>query len=119
MRFISASVFLLFSGLWVDLPARAESWEGVWAFEKDWCQYSDQIGEHDPAPIRITRKEFVGLENWCMVTQLTAVAGEMVMDLACEGEGIPTSDRIYLRAEGDSLKIRRAGEETLQYHRCE
>ena len=91
----------------------------LWAFERDWCQYSDQIGEHDPAPIRITKKEFVGLENWCTVTQLNAVAGEMVLDLACEGEGIASSDRIYLRVEGDSLKIRRAGEETLQYHRCE
>ena len=65
MRLVSAFVFLLVSVFWVDLPARAESWEGVWAFEKDWCQYADQIGEHDPAPIRITRNEFVGLENWC------------------------------------------------------
>lgn len=97
----------------------ADSWEGVWAFEKDWCQYSDQIGEHDPAPVRITRNEFVGLENWCTVTQLNAVAGEMVMDLACEGEGIQYSDRVFLQVEGDALKIRRIGEEATLFHRCE
>ena len=98
---------------------KADFWEGLWAFERDWCQYSDQIGEHDPAPIRITRNEFVGLENWCTVTHLKAMAGEMVLDLACEGEGITSSDRIYLRVEGDALKIRRVGKESLQYHRCE
>ena len=118
LSFVSASVFLLGSGFWLDLSAKADSWEGVRAFEKEGCQYSDEIG-YAPGPIKITRNEFVGLENWCTVTKLNAVAGEMILDLACEGEGIPSSDRIYLRAEGDSLKIRRAGEETLQYHRCE
>ncbi len=113
-------VTLLQSGIApASAASTANTWEGVWAFEKDWCQYSDQIGEHDPAPIRITRNEFVGLENWCTVTHLKAVEGEMVLDLACEGEGITSSDRIYLRVEGDALKIRRAGEETVQYHRCE
>ena len=96
----------------------ADSWEGVWAFDKDWCQYADQIGEHDPAPIKITRNEFVGLENRCTVTQLDAVAGEIVLDLACEGEGIPSLDRVYLRVEGDTLKIRRTGEATTVFHRC-
>ena len=96
----------------------ADSWEGVWAFDKDWCQYSDQIGEHDPAPIRITRDEFVGLENWCTVTQRNEVAGEMVLDLACEGEGIPNSDRVYLQVEGDALKLRHSGEEATLFHRC-
>ena len=118
MRFASASVFLLASVFWVDLPAKADSWEGLWAFEKDWCQYSDEIG-YVPGPIKVTRNEFVGLENWCTVTQLNSVAGEMVMDLACDGEGIAYSDRIFLRMEGNKLKIRRVGEETLQYHRCE
>ena len=99
--------------------AYADSWEGIWAFDKSWCQFADQIGEHDPAPIRITRNEFIGLENWCKVTQRSQVAAEIVLDLACEGEGIQYLDHIYLRAEGDSLKIRRVGEETLQYHRCE
>lgn len=96
----------------------ADSWEGVWAFDKDWCQYADQIGEHDPAPIKITRNEFVGLENWCTVTQLDAVAGEIVLDLACEGEAIPSLDRVYLQVEGDNLKIRRIGEDTTEFHRC-
>jgi hypothetical protein len=96
----------------------ADSWEGVWAFDKDWCQYSDQIGEHDPAPIRITRDEFVGLENWCTVIQHNEVVGEIVLDLACEGEGIPYSDRVYLRVEGDSLNIRRTGEEATVFRRC-
>ena len=96
----------------------AESWEGVWAFDKDWCQYSDQIGEHDPAPIRISRNEFVGLENWCTVTQRNEVDGEMVLDLACEGEGIEYADRIYLHVEGNSLKIRRTGEEATEFGRC-
>lgn len=96
----------------------ADSWEGVWAFDKNWCQYSDQIGEHDPAPIRISRNEFVGLENRCAVTQLSAVAGEMVLDMSCESEGETYSDRIYVLASGSTLKIRRDGEQATQYYRC-
>jgi len=116
---VAASAFLFGSTLWFDLTARADAWEGVWAFEKEWCQYPDQIGEHDPAPIRVTRNEFVGLENWCTVTHLKALAEETVLDLACEGEGETYSDRVYLRIEGNSLKIHRIGEEPRLYHRCE
>ena len=83
----------------------------MWAFDKDWCQFADQIGEHDPAPIKITRNEFIGLENWCSVTQVSADMSEVVLDMSCNGEGITSADRIYLQVEGDSLKIRRAGEE--------
>jgi hypothetical protein len=119
MKYFYACVVLVAVASLADFAAMADRWEGVWAFEKDWCKYSDQIGERDPAPIKITRNEFVGLENWCAVTQLNAVAGEMVLDLACEGEGETYSDRIYLRIEGANLKIRRIGEEVLQYHRCE
>jgi hypothetical protein len=96
----------------------ADFWEGVWAFDKDWCQYSDQIGEHDPAPIRISRNEFVGLENRCVVNQLKALEGEMVLDMECESEGITYADRIYLRVEGDALKIRRTGEDATVFRRC-
>ena len=118
-KFISAAFVFTAFGYNAEISAMAESWEGVWAFDRDWCQYSDQIGEHDPAPIKITRNEFVGLENRCAVNQLSEVAGEMVLDMSCEGEGETYSDRIYIVASGNTLKIRRDGEQATQYYRCE
>lgn len=115
---LAACVFTAF-GSYADISVKADTWEGIWAFERDWCQYSDQIGEHDPAPIKITRNEFVGLENRCAVNQLSAVAGEMVLDMSCEGEGETYADRIYILENENTLKIRRDGEQATQYYRCD
>ncbi len=67
----------------------AEPWEGIWAPDPDWCQFKNLIGEHDPAPIRITAAEVAGLESSCEITGVTSlgVEGAWKIDQFCSGEG--------------------------------
>lgn len=107
----------------VATPVLAEvpDWSGIWTSQPDWCQYADQIGDHDPAPIRITETEVTGLENSCTVTD---VRGNEQMrywelTLACSGEGEHYEDTALLMLDGqDTLWRWFGGGAPFKFTRC-
>ena len=118
MRFIALIVCLALAA-----PAlAAEPWEGIWAAEKDWCQYADRIGWHDPAPIRITTSQIAGLENVCDVTRITKI-GQMqawIVDMACSGEGDRYDAREMFLITHDDLLLRYTIDGfAIELHRCQ
>ena len=62
---------------------------GIWTAEPSWCEFKGEIGEHDPAPIRITETEIVGLENICRITSVKPLPtkGAWTVFERCEGDG--------------------------------
>ena len=99
----------------------AEPWEGIWAAEKDWCQYADDIGSHDPAPIRITSSGIFGLENSCDISGVKRIdqLKAWVIDMACSGEGQQYDDRELFLITRDALLLRYTMDGfAIQMHRC-
>jgi hypothetical protein len=117
MRFIALIVCL-----GVATPAlAAEPWEGIWSAEKDWCQYADEIGSHDPAPVKITSSQFLGLENACDVTRVTKIdkLQAWVIDMACSGEGTSYDHReIFFITSDDMLLRYTMDRHVIEMHRC-
>lgn len=115
-RFIFA-LTLLASPAFAEAPA----WTGIWTADPDWCQYTDMIGEHDPAPIRITESEVAGLENRCSVE---AVRGNVQnqyweLTLSCSGEGEQYEDTALLMLDGkDTLWRWFGGGTPYKFTRC-
>ena len=115
-RFILALSLLATPGL-----AQAPVWTGIWTSDPEWCQYSDLIGGHDPAPVRITQTEVVGLENAC---QITAVRGNEEMQywelsLSCSGEGEHYEDTALLMLDGENTLWRwYGGGDPFKFTRC-
>ena len=96
-------------------------WQGVWAFDMDWCATADKIGSVTPAPIAITETQIIGYENTCTIAK-TREAGDLnavFMALLCEGEGETYEEqRLILRGD-DSIWIWFGSDEPLQFHKCE
>lgn len=105
-------------------PAMADAplWSGIWTADPDWCQYADMIGEHDPAPIRITEAEVSGLENGCSVTDVRGNEEKQYweLSLACSGEGEHYEDTALLMLDGENTLWRWfGGGAPFKFTRCE
>lgn len=100
----------------------AEDWQGVWAPDPSICQYADQLGEHDPTPIRYSGTEFVGLENRCAIASSDRV-GDLPawrLVLTCTGEGETYDDERLLMISEDGILWEFDGIfEPYGYVRCE
>ena len=104
-------------------PAAAQSpdWAGVWAYDPDICQWADQIGEHDPAPVGITETKIIGLENICDITSVTdsGTDAAWLLTLSCSGEGEHYQDTTILMLEDpDTLWRWYGGGAPGRYTRC-
>jgi len=105
------------------LPANAwagEWWQGVWAWDKDWCSSAGQIGSVSLAPIAITDTEIQGYENTCQITGTQEVAdlNAVALTLACWGEGESYDDaRLIMRGE-DAIWMWFGSDEPVQFHAC-
>jgi hypothetical protein len=98
-----------------------EPWEGIWAAEKDWCQYADGIGSHDPAPIKITSSRLSGLETACDITRVKKIdqLQAWIIDMACSGEGQQYDDRELFLITRDALLLRYTMDGfAVEMHRC-
>jgi hypothetical protein len=117
MRVIALIVCLAFA-----TPAlAAEPWEGIWAAEKDWCRYADEIGSHFPAPIKITSSRVLGIENACDITRVKRINQfrAWIIDMACEGEGLQYDDREIFLITRDDLLLRYTMDSfAIEMHRC-
>jgi hypothetical protein len=67
MKLLTKIVAIILTGVATATQA-ANPLIGVWTAKPSWCAFRSQIGDHDPAPIRITATEIVGLENTCRIT---------------------------------------------------
>ncbi|MCK4712817.1 MAG: hypothetical protein KAT26_08055 [Marinosulfonomonas sp.] len=111
------------AGVFIAGPALADSpdWVGIWAFDPDWCQYADQIGGHDPAPIGITETEVSGLENSCSITEVRSNEEKQYWEftLSCSGEGEQYEDSALLMLDGpDTLWRWFGGGDPAKFTRC-
>lgn len=93
-------------------------WEGIWTADPAWCEFADRIGEHDPAPIEITRQKMVGLENRCDVVKISKRKAETALSLRCTGEGEEYTDKIFVTAKNNILKLRHSDGTVLSFTRC-
>jgi len=108
-------------GLFATPTLAAEPWEGIWAAEKDWCQYADDIGSHDPAPVKITPSRLSGLETACDITRVKRIdqLQAWIIDMACSGEGQQYDDRELFLITRDALLLRYTMDGfAIQMHRC-
>ncbi|MCP5036328.1 MAG: hypothetical protein GY945_01875 [Rhodobacteraceae bacterium] len=107
------------------LPGNAfaqDWWQGVWAFDPEWCAVADRAGVSDPGPIEITGDAIIGYENTCTIKSSRQV-GTMAavhLEMGCEAEGSRYDDeRILLRESEDVLVIWYGGAiSSVTYHRC-
>lgn len=74
------------------------SWVGIWTADPKWCAFAEQIGLHDPAPIRIKPDRIVGLENQCRIAAVRTSFSPDTWNVRaeCEGEGMTSSERRVL-----------------------
>lgn len=94
----------IFALILLATPAFAEApaWTGIWTADPDWCQYTDLIGEHDPAPIRFTETKLTGLETRCTIDAVRGNAQYQYWELtlSCSGEGEHYQDSALLMLDG-------------------
>lgn len=71
------------------VAAQEPDWAGIWAYDPSICQWADQIGETDPAPMGISEQQIRGLENTCDITSVadSGVGASWILTLSCSGEG--------------------------------
>lgn len=102
--------------------AEGPIWTGIWTSDPEWCQFSDQIYEHDPAPTRITETEVSGLENSCTITNVRGNASQQYWELTlwCSGEGEDYyEDKTLLMMDGkDTLWRWFGGNSPFKFTRC-
>lgn len=96
-------------------------WQGIWAYQSEWCAFADKIGSHNPAPIRLSATQFDGYENSCTITQ-SIQAGDQrawILDMVCQSEGSTYDEQILVMlADDDTLwQFHGAGAPT-QFTRC-
>lgn len=98
------------------------SWVGVWAADPSWCRYTDQIGEHDPAPVRIDPMNIVGLENACRITssRISYSPDRWNISARCTSEGDTfNDDRTFLvSSDFDRLTITFNDKRAIEFRRC-
>lgn len=97
------------------------SWVGIWAADPKWCKFADQIGEHDPAPVRIDPSKLVGLENSCRITaqRLSASPDKWQLTETCEGEGETSTEKKTVTIAADFGSMSMAGRDrTIRFVRC-
>ncbi|MEM7399919.1 MAG: hypothetical protein AAF354_13415 [Pseudomonadota bacterium] len=103
-------------------PALAsEPWEGIWAAQKDWCQYADEIGSRDPAPLQITSSRLFGLENACDITRVSKIdkLQAWIVDMTCTAEGQQYVDRELFSITQDKRLLRYTSDGfAIMMHRC-
>ena len=83
-------------------------WQGIWAFDPEWCAVADRIGSVTPAPIAITETEWLGYENRCLIAQTTALDGAAAvhLQLRCQSEGNTyDEERLLMRTDETGLAI--------------
>lgn len=96
-------------------------WVGIWAVDPSWCKFADQIGEHDPAPVRIDPSRLVGLERSCRITaqRLSVSPGKWQLTEICEGEGATSTERKIVTVAADFGSMSMADRErTIRFVRC-
>jgi hypothetical protein len=104
------------------LAATAEPWEGIWAYDPDWCQFAGRIGSHAPAPIEITATEVNGLENFCDVAAVTPGPGgnpwwSLTLDCAAEGDTYDAATLLMLENPDTLWRFDGAGA-PVRFTRC-
>jgi len=100
--------------------ASAADWTGIWTTDPAWCKYKDQIGGHDPAPVRFTATEITGLENTCKINSIEKL-GELSawrLSLTCTGEGMTNDQETILMLAGDGALWQFDDYEPLRFTRC-
>lgn len=62
---------------------------GIWIAVPSWCAFKNQIGDHFPAPIKITQYQVIGIENTCTIERMDKLAPKnaWAVTLNCSGEG--------------------------------
>ena len=100
---------LVLAALLLPGAAQAEEWwQGIWAFDPEWCAEADKIGSVTPAPIAITGAEILGYENSCEITGTKAIrgAGAVHLRLSCQSEGSTyDEDRVVMRTDETGLAV--------------
>ena len=100
--------------------ASAADWTGIWTDDPAWCKYKDQIGGHDPAPVRYTATEFNGLEISCKINAAEK-QGELPawrLSLTCTGEGMTNDQDTLVMLSHDGALWQFDGFEPYRYVRC-
>ena len=111
--------------LLVPAPAQAQEWwQGVWAFEPEWCASADRIGSVTPAPIAITATELLGYENSCAISDVRVMdgAGAVHFRVTCQSEGDTyDEERLVMRADttASAIWIWFGAGEPVRFQRCE
>lgn len=84
-------------------PTFPEEFQATWANSFTDCTL--EAGWNDAAPVQITERQLIGLENICTLEafEQNPDALEMNVTLACEGEGDVYSENAFLRLKGDTL----------------
>lgn len=98
----------------------AEWWQGIWAWDKEWCARANQIGSVTPAPIAITAREVHGYENTCQIRQATPLKGMAAvhLDMVCMGEGSTYNEQRLMMGQGDMAWMWFGQDKPLMFHRC-
>ena len=62
---------------------------GIWSAKPQWCAFKNEVGNHDPAPIKITERQIIGLENTCDIKRIERLAPKNAWAVSeeCSGEG--------------------------------
>lgn len=100
--------------------ARAQDWwQGIWAWDAEWCAAAEQIGSVTPAPIAITATEVLGYENTCRITGSRQISESVVhMSLSCAAEGsLFPEDRLIMRGE-NAIWIWFGANEPIEFKTC-
>ncbi|MFT7596757.1 MAG: hypothetical protein ACI8R4_004099 [Paracoccaceae bacterium] len=104
LRYVAVGVAVL-----APVTVQAQDWwQGIWAFDPEWCAAADQIGSVTPAPIAITVTEVLGYENSCAITHATALDGVAAahLQLRCQSEGDTyDEERLVMRTDETGLAI--------------
>jgi len=83
-------------------------WQGIWAFDPEWCVEAENVGSVTPAPIAITATEVLGYENSCEITEVQRMdhAQAVYLRLSCQSEGSRfDEDRVIMRTDETGLAI--------------
>lgn len=99
------------------LPGRGPaSFVGRWAAEAGWCGHTTGPEQ----PIEITTTRFDGYENGCDIRRIEQTPEGYVAHMACEAEGVATTERLAMAVAGPTLTVTwldRASVKT-QFTRC-
>ena len=98
------------------------SWVGIWTADASWCRYADQIGDHDPAPVRIDPSNIIGLETNCSISssRISYTPDKWSITARCTGDGeIFTDKRTFIvSSDFDRLTVIFSDKRTAEFTRC-